>query len=71
MPVTTIISHSVGVEIIQYLKALDRLFGQRGAYELNRVYKCPLIFLIHFLDLKSGKGEWNVAQLAHVTVGKE
>ena len=28
-------------------------------------------YLIDFIDLQCGKGEWNVAQLSHVTVAKE
>ena len=74
MVVTTIIVHSVGVEIIQESKALHRLFGQRGAYayDSKRANKSPLIFsMIHLIDLQRGKGEWNVAQLSHVTVAKE
>ena len=27
--------------------------------------------LIHFIDLQYRKGEWNAAQLSHVTVAKE
>ena len=43
MVVTTIIFHSVGVEIIQESKARHRLCGQRGAYDSKRANKCPLI----------------------------
>ena len=72
MDVTTIIFYSVGVEIIQESKALHRLCGQRGAYDLKKANKFPLIFsLIHFIDLQCGKGEWNAVQLSHVTVAKE
>jgi len=28
-------------------------------------------FFFHFKDLQCGQGEWNVAQLSHVTVAKE
>jgi len=41
--VTTIFSRSVGVEIIQESKALQRLCGQGGAYDSKRANKCPLI----------------------------
>ena len=61
MVVTTIFPHSFEVKIIQESKALHRLCGQRGAYDSNRAKKCPLIFLIHFMDLQRGKGEWNAA----------
>ena len=72
MVVTTIIFHSVGVEIIRESKSLHRLCEQRGSYDSKRANKCPLIFsLFHFVDLQFGKGEWNVAQLSHVTVAKE
>ena len=59
--------------MIQESKALHRLCGQRGAYDSKRANKCPLIFfsLIHFIDLHCRKGEWNAAQLSHVTVAKE
>ena len=72
MVVTTIIFYSEGVEIIQESKALHRLCGQRGADDSKRANKCPLIFsLIHFIDLQCRQGEWNAAQLSHVTVAKE
>ena len=68
----TIIFYAVGVEIIQDSKTLHRLGGQRGAYDLKKANKCLLIFsLIYFINLQCGKGEWNVAQLSHVTVAKE
>ncbi|MBO6971282.1 MAG: hypothetical protein JJ840_01670 [Prochlorococcus marinus CUG1431] len=50
MVVTTIIFHSVGVEIIQDSKALHRLCGQRGAYDSKRANKCPLIFFLNSLN---------------------
>ncbi len=49
MVVTTIIFHSVGVEIIQNSKALHRLCGQRGVYDSKRANKCPLIFFFNTL----------------------
>ncbi|WP_158508077.1 hypothetical protein [Prochlorococcus marinus] len=55
MVVTTIIFHSVGVEIIQESKALHRLCGQRGAYDSKRANKCPLIF---FFDLLYRSKAW-------------
>jgi len=48
--VTTIIFHSVGVEIIQELKALYRLCGQRGVEDSKRANKCPLILFLGFLE---------------------
>ena len=47
--------HSVRVEISQASKALHRICGQRCAYDFKRANKCPLVFLIHFIDLQRGK----------------
>ena len=58
MVVATILSHPVGVEIIQESKALHRLCGQRGAEDSKRANKCPLILFLGFLEtIFNGEGE--------------
>ncbi|MDA9704378.1 hypothetical protein N9U76_02970 [Prochlorococcus sp. AH-736-L19] len=50
MVVATIFSLSVGLEIIQDSKAFHRLYGHRGADDLKRANKCPLILFLGFLE---------------------
>ena len=47
---TTIFFHSLGVEIIQESKALQRLCGQGSAYDSKRANKCPLILYLGKFD---------------------
>jgi len=48
-------------------------FVDSEVHMIRREQSNALLFfsLIHFIDLQRGKGEWNAAQLSHVTVAKE